>query len=123
MAETRSIGNGAQADENLRKNSRLNYESAALPAELRRRICRRKITEKCAFREPLSCSRQCLFEANSDIPSSLIFEMKRPWPVARARMEFARKAGLQLHSLRGRDVAIGLECSEVLLERDMSPKI
>jgi hypothetical protein len=71
MAETRSIGNGAQADENLRKNSRLNYESAALPTELRRRIWRRKITGKCAFREPLSCSRQCLFEANSDIPSSL----------------------------------------------------
>jgi hypothetical protein len=32
MGETPSVGNGAQADENPRKNSRLNYKSA-LPAE------------------------------------------------------------------------------------------
>ena len=41
-----SIGDGAQADENLRKNSRLNYELAALPGELRRRIWPRKIAGK-----------------------------------------------------------------------------
>jgi hypothetical protein len=46
MAETPSIGNGAQADEKPRKNSRLNYESAALPAELRRRIWPGKIAGK-----------------------------------------------------------------------------
>jgi hypothetical protein len=37
MAETFRVGNGAQADENPRNNPLLNYESAALPAELRRR--------------------------------------------------------------------------------------
>ena len=52
-----SIGDGAQADENLRKNSRLNYELAALPGELRRRIWPRKIAGKCIFRESLSTRR------------------------------------------------------------------
>ena len=34
MTELPSVGNAAQADENLRKNSFLNYESPALTAEL-----------------------------------------------------------------------------------------
>ena len=34
MAKTPSVGNGAQAGENARKNSLLNYESPALTAEL-----------------------------------------------------------------------------------------
>jgi hypothetical protein len=34
MAETPSVRNGAQADENPRKNSFFNYESPALTAEL-----------------------------------------------------------------------------------------
>ena len=38
MAEMPSVGNGAQAGENERKNSFLNYKSAALPAELCRRF-------------------------------------------------------------------------------------
>src|SRR5262245_45868859 len=33
-AETPSVGNGTQANENVRKNSFLNYESPALTAEL-----------------------------------------------------------------------------------------
>jgi hypothetical protein len=36
MAETPSVSNGVQRSENERKNSFLNYETAALPAELRR---------------------------------------------------------------------------------------
>ena len=37
MAETPSVSNAAQAGENTRKNSFLNYKSAALPTELCRR--------------------------------------------------------------------------------------
>ena len=36
MAEITSVSNGVQRNENARKNSVLNYETAALPAELRR---------------------------------------------------------------------------------------
>jgi hypothetical protein len=36
MAETPSVHNTAQLSENARKKSFLNYETAALPAELRR---------------------------------------------------------------------------------------
>jgi hypothetical protein len=56
MAETPSIGNRAQADENLRKNSRSNYELAALPAELLRRIWPRKIAAKQGFGEPFAAA-------------------------------------------------------------------
>jgi hypothetical protein len=35
--ETPTVSNGVQAGENTRKNSFLNYETVALPAELRRR--------------------------------------------------------------------------------------
>jgi hypothetical protein len=40
--ETPSVSNTAQASENARKNSFLNYKSAALPAEL----CRRRKTSQ-----------------------------------------------------------------------------
>ena len=38
MAETPSISDAVQPGENMRKNSFLNYKSAALPAELCRRM-------------------------------------------------------------------------------------
>jgi hypothetical protein len=62
MAETPNVRNGAQAGENTRKKSFLNYKSAALPAEL----CRRFISanrlvgdpedlSKCIPRFPSAC--------------------------------------------------------------------
>jgi hypothetical protein len=43
MAETPSVRNTAQAGENARKNSFLNYESPALTAELQARITRETV--------------------------------------------------------------------------------
>jgi hypothetical protein len=46
MAETPSVSNAAQAGENTRKNSFLNYKSAALPTELCRRCpCESRFSE------------------------------------------------------------------------------
>ena len=60
--ETPSVSNAAQASENARKNSVLNYKSAALPTELCRHFARGNATFSSNFRP--HCIRNFLWDAS-----------------------------------------------------------